>query len=230
MANALINSAPLIAGITDPDSRANLVGNFIYPVARLLIGNDLADKLILPKSGMLKMRAWATTCPTMRTPRNPQIGSRPSPRGSARDLLSDSGVPVLHGVRRLHEGGAGHEAEASGDAPPITSIHCRLPTLRIGEGTHQRVQPKPPRSPAFWPRIPDLRTSAAPSSIPPHNDNGRIIVRTADSIRPSLGRPALDPQILFEERALAALDSAGRLRPARLRGAVLDLLSCSKSS
>ena len=57
MANALINSAPLIAGITDPDSRANLVGNFIYPVARLLIGNDLTDKLILPKSGMLKMRA-----------------------------------------------------------------------------------------------------------------------------------------------------------------------------
>ena len=64
MANALINSAALIAGITDPDRRANLVGNFIYPVARLLIGNDLADKLILPKSGMLKMRAWATTGPT----------------------------------------------------------------------------------------------------------------------------------------------------------------------
>ena len=57
MANARINSAPLVAGITDPDSRANLVGSTIYPVARLLIGNDLADKLNLPKSGMLKMRA-----------------------------------------------------------------------------------------------------------------------------------------------------------------------------
>ena len=43
----------------------------------------------------------------------------------------------------------GHEAEASGDAPPITSIHCRLPTLRIGEGTHQRVQPKRPGHPLF---------------------------------------------------------------------------------
>ena len=56
MANVLINSAPLVAGITDPNSRANLVGNTIYPVARLLIGSDLADKLNLPKSGMLKMR------------------------------------------------------------------------------------------------------------------------------------------------------------------------------
>ena len=56
MANALISSAPLVAGITDPDSRANLVGNAIYPVARLLIGNDFADKLNLPKIGMPKMQ------------------------------------------------------------------------------------------------------------------------------------------------------------------------------
>ena len=56
MSNALINSAPLVAGITDPAKRANLVKNTIYPISRLLVGNELADKLKLPRSGLLKMR------------------------------------------------------------------------------------------------------------------------------------------------------------------------------
>ena len=56
MANALVNSAPLVAGITDPDARADLVANTIYPVARLLVGNDLADKMKFPRSGMIRMR------------------------------------------------------------------------------------------------------------------------------------------------------------------------------
>ena len=56
MANALINSAPLVAGITEPAARRELVENTIYPVSRHLIGNDLADQLKIPKSGMLKMR------------------------------------------------------------------------------------------------------------------------------------------------------------------------------
>ncbi len=56
MANALINSAPLVAGIMDPAARAKLVRKTIFPVSRLLVGNDLADKLKFPKSGMLKMR------------------------------------------------------------------------------------------------------------------------------------------------------------------------------
>ena len=56
MAHALINSAPLVAGITDPTERTKLVGKTIFPVCRFLIGKDLADKLKLPKSGMLKMR------------------------------------------------------------------------------------------------------------------------------------------------------------------------------
>lgn len=55
--NALINSAPLVAGITDPDTRADLVRNTIYPVSRLLVGNDLADALNIPKSGMIRVRA-----------------------------------------------------------------------------------------------------------------------------------------------------------------------------
>ncbi len=56
MANALINSAPLVAGIMDPAARSNLVKKTIFPVSRLLVGNDLADKLKFPKNGMVRMR------------------------------------------------------------------------------------------------------------------------------------------------------------------------------
>lgn len=57
MANALINSAPAVAGITDPPAREKLVKGTIYPVARLLVGNDLADKLRMPKYGGAGVRA-----------------------------------------------------------------------------------------------------------------------------------------------------------------------------
>ena len=50
MANALINSAPLVAGITDTDERRKLVTTQIYPIARALIGDDLADRLSFPPS------------------------------------------------------------------------------------------------------------------------------------------------------------------------------------
>ena len=50
MTNALINSAPLVAGITDTEERRKLVNNVIYPVSRGLIGNQLADNLKFPKS------------------------------------------------------------------------------------------------------------------------------------------------------------------------------------
>ena len=56
MAHALINSAPLVAGTTDPAERAKLVHKTIYPVCRLLIGKDRADKLKIPKHGMFRMR------------------------------------------------------------------------------------------------------------------------------------------------------------------------------
>lgn len=49
MTNALINSAPLVAGIDDPGERSNLVNKVIYPVSRGLIGNRLADELHFPK-------------------------------------------------------------------------------------------------------------------------------------------------------------------------------------
>ena len=50
MTNALINSAPLVAGITDADERNKLVNGVIYPVSRGLIGNDLANQLNFPAS------------------------------------------------------------------------------------------------------------------------------------------------------------------------------------
>ena len=50
MTNALINSAPLVAGIEDPEERGKLVKNIIYPISRALVGNDLADQLNFPQS------------------------------------------------------------------------------------------------------------------------------------------------------------------------------------
>ncbi|MCE2457222.1 MAG: DUF2236 domain-containing protein [Dehalococcoidia bacterium] len=50
MTNALINSAPLVAGITDAEERNKLVNGVIYPVSRGLIGNDLANQLNFPPS------------------------------------------------------------------------------------------------------------------------------------------------------------------------------------
>ena len=50
MTNALINSAPLVAGIEEREQRDKLVNNVIYPVSRALIGNDLADQLMFPSS------------------------------------------------------------------------------------------------------------------------------------------------------------------------------------
>ena len=47
MAHALLNSAPLVAGITDSDERRNLA-KYVFSVSRALIGNTLADKLSYP--------------------------------------------------------------------------------------------------------------------------------------------------------------------------------------
>ena len=52
MANALINSAPLVAGIEDKVEREKLVNNRLYPISRALIGSKLADQLNFPKKGM----------------------------------------------------------------------------------------------------------------------------------------------------------------------------------
>jgi hypothetical protein len=48
LANALINSAPLVAGITDPAQRRALAA-YIYRVARGMLGHELADTLRFPR-------------------------------------------------------------------------------------------------------------------------------------------------------------------------------------
>ena len=48
--NALINSAPLVAGIEERAARQKLVNKTIYPVSRALVGKKLADELNFPKN------------------------------------------------------------------------------------------------------------------------------------------------------------------------------------
>ena len=49
MANALINSAPLVAGVENTEERRRLVTKVIYPVSRALIGTRLASQLRFPR-------------------------------------------------------------------------------------------------------------------------------------------------------------------------------------
>ena len=47
MAHSLVNSAPLIAGMTSPEERRNLA-HYVYRISRGLIGSDAADRLMYP--------------------------------------------------------------------------------------------------------------------------------------------------------------------------------------
>ena len=58
MTNALINSAPLVAGIEDSEERKKLVRSVIYPVARALVGNELADQLKFPANRLPFALFW----------------------------------------------------------------------------------------------------------------------------------------------------------------------------
>ena len=57
MAHALVNSAPLIAGITDPTGRRNLA-KYVYRVSRGLIGNSTADALMYPPFSPFGVVLW----------------------------------------------------------------------------------------------------------------------------------------------------------------------------
>ncbi len=57
MANSLINSAPLVIGITDPLARRDLAG-YVYRVSRALIGNTLADELKYPSTQIFGVLQW----------------------------------------------------------------------------------------------------------------------------------------------------------------------------
>lgn len=57
MANALVNSAPLVIGIDDRQERRKLA-KYVYSVSRPLIGNRLADDLMYPWSPTMGVLAW----------------------------------------------------------------------------------------------------------------------------------------------------------------------------
>ena len=57
MANALINSAPLVVGITDPPARRQLA-KYVYHVSRAMIGKELADQLQYPQSPTVGVLSW----------------------------------------------------------------------------------------------------------------------------------------------------------------------------
>lgn len=57
MANSLVNSAPLIAGITEAKARDNLA-KYIYAISRSLIGADMADQLQYPYSPTFGVLSW----------------------------------------------------------------------------------------------------------------------------------------------------------------------------
>ena len=57
MANGLVNSAPLVVGITEPAERRHLA-KYVYSVSRAMIGNQLADELRYPKSLTFGVLSW----------------------------------------------------------------------------------------------------------------------------------------------------------------------------
>ena len=53
MANSIVNSAPILLGVTERQERREMAA-FIYQVSRELIGNDLADSFRFPKSRFVR--------------------------------------------------------------------------------------------------------------------------------------------------------------------------------
>ena len=57
LANSLINSAPLIAGVSEPASRRRLA-NYVFRVSRALIGPDLGNSLMYPYYPTIGVLPW----------------------------------------------------------------------------------------------------------------------------------------------------------------------------
>ncbi len=57
LANALVNSAPVIAGITEPEARRKLA-RYIFVVSRAMIGDKVADELNYPAGRTLGVLPW----------------------------------------------------------------------------------------------------------------------------------------------------------------------------
>ena len=60
MANSLINSAPLVAGITDPAARRTLA-KYVFGVSRSLIGKPLSENLMYPSGSSFGVLPWFRT-------------------------------------------------------------------------------------------------------------------------------------------------------------------------
>lgn len=57
LANSLVNSAPVVAGITDPAARRKLA-KYIFMVSRAMIGNAMADQLKYPPDRTFGVLPW----------------------------------------------------------------------------------------------------------------------------------------------------------------------------
>ena len=57
MAHSLVNSAPLIAGMVEPDARRNLA-RYVYRVSRGLIGEEVAESLMYPPLSAFGVVWW----------------------------------------------------------------------------------------------------------------------------------------------------------------------------
>ena len=57
LANSLVNSAPLVAGITDPEARRKLA-KYVFLVSRAMIGNPMADQLKYPPNRTFGVLPW----------------------------------------------------------------------------------------------------------------------------------------------------------------------------
>ena len=57
MAHSLVNAAPLIAGMTEPDARRSL-SRYVYRISRSLIGNDVAESLMYPQYSSFGAVPW----------------------------------------------------------------------------------------------------------------------------------------------------------------------------
>ena len=57
MAHSLVNSAPLIAGVTEPDARRSLA-RYVYRISRGLIGNSTAEALMYPPLSAFGAVGW----------------------------------------------------------------------------------------------------------------------------------------------------------------------------
>ena len=126
LANSLVNSAPLVAGITSSEERRSLSG-YVYHVSRALIGKELADQLNYPEPGPLRHLLWrARLVPPEREVRHAHAPPLPQPRPRQRLRQLHRALRCLQLRRGRHQLPAPHprlrrRVEALvGPAPPRT--------------------------------------------------------------------------------------------------------------